>query len=70
MIGDKVTANLINRIRCSYKKVYLLYDSDTYGNRKAKEAFVKLKDAGIDSEILDISPYKDSYAYIKMTQES
>ncbi len=55
-------ANLLSRYS---KEVVITYDSDGAGQKAALRAIPILKEAGIRTRILDMSPYKDPDEFIK-----
>ena len=44
--------------------VIICFDNDEFGNKKAEKALAILEQAGINAEILNLSPYRDPLEYI------
>ena len=64
-LGTALTPQQANLLKRYTTNVLLLYDSDNAGKMAALRAIPILKDAGIESRVVDLSPYKDPDEFIK-----
>ena len=64
-LGTALTPQQANLLKRYTNNVLLLYDSDNAGKMAALRAIPILKDAGIESRVVDLSPYKDPDEFIK-----
>lgn len=64
-LGTALTSAQCALIRRYVTDVYLLYDSDGAGVKAALRAIPLLKEAGIDSKVVDLKPYKDPDELLK-----
>ena len=64
-LGTALTSEQASLLRRYTEQVLLLYDSDGAGRMAAVRAIPILKDAGIESRVVDLTPYKDPDEFIK-----
>ncbi len=64
-LGTALTPQQAGLLKRYTTNVLLLYDSDNAGKMAALRAIPILKDAGIESRVVDLSPYKDPDEFIK-----
>ena len=64
-LGTALTEEQARLISRFTKNVRLLYDSDNAGRAAARRAEPILREAGLNSEVTDLSPYKDPDELIK-----
>lgn len=64
-LGTALTPGHASLIRRYVKEVYLTYDSDDAGTRAALRAVPILRDAGIQTKVIRMEPYKDPDEFIK-----
>ena len=58
-LGTALTSGHASLLKRYVKEVYLVYDSDTAGVKAALRAIPLLKDVGIATKVVNLSPYKD-----------
>ena len=63
-LGTALTPEQASLLHRYTKQVLLLYDSDGAGRTAAVRAIPLLKDAGIESRVVDLTPYKDPDEFI------
>lgn len=64
-LGTALTSGHASLIKRYAKKVLLIYDSDTAGVNAALRAIPILRDAGIESKVVNLDPCKDPDEFIK-----
>jgi DNA primase len=64
-LGTALTPQQAGLLKRYTTNALLLYDSDNAGKMAALRAIPILKDAGIESRVVDLSPYKDPDEFIK-----
>ena len=63
-LGTALTPEQASLLRRYTEQVLLLYDSDGAGRMAAVRAIPILKEAGIESRVVDLTPYKDPDEFI------
>lgn len=64
-LGTSLTSGHANLLKRYTKEVYLTYDSDGAGVKAALRAIPILKEVGITTKVINMSPYKDPDEFIK-----
>ena len=64
-LGTALTSGHASLLKRYTKEVLLLYDSDEAGIRAALRGIPILRDAGVNSRVVDLKPYKDPDEFIK-----
>ena len=64
-LGTALTPEQASLLHRYTEQVLLLYDSDGAGRMAAVRAIPILKDAGIESRVVDLTPYKDPDEFIR-----
>ncbi len=64
-LGTALTSGHANLLKRYTKDVYLTYDSDGAGIKAALRAIPILKEVGITTKVINMSPYKDPDEFIK-----
>ena len=64
-LGTALTSGHASLLRRYTREVLLIYDSDNAGVRAALRAIPILREAGITSRVVSLSPYKDPDEFIK-----
>lgn len=64
-LGTALTSGHANLLKRYTKEVYLTYDSDGAGTKAALRAIPILKEVGITTKVINMSPYKDPDEFIK-----
>lgn len=64
-LGTALTAGHANLLRRYVQEALLIYDSDAAGVKAALRGIPLLRDAGIRTKVVDLSPYKDPDEFIK-----
>lgn len=64
-LGTALTSGHANLLKRYTKEVYLTYDSDGAGVKAALRAIPILKEVGITTKVINMSPYKDPDEFIK-----
>lgn len=64
-LGTALTSGHANLLKRYTKEVYLTYDSDGAGTKAALRAIPILKEVGITTKVISMSPYKDPDEFIK-----
>lgn len=64
-LGTALTESHAPLIRRYVKNVYLAYDSDSAGKKAALRAYSILRDAGVSTRVIVMTPYKDPDEFIK-----
>ncbi len=64
-LGTALTSGHANLLKRYTKDVYLTYDSDGAGVKAALRAIPILKEVGIKTKVVNMSPYKDPDEFIK-----
>jgi DNA primase len=64
-LGTALTSQQANLLKRYTSEVLLLYDSDEAGQMAAMRAIPILKEAGIDSRVVDLTPHKDPDEFVK-----
>ena len=64
-LGTALTSGHANLLKRYTKDVYLTYDSDGAGIKAALRAIPILKEVGITTKVINMSPYKDLDEFIK-----
>lgn len=64
-LGTALTSGHANLLKRYTKDVYLTYDSDGAGVKAALRAIPILKEVGITTKVINMSPYKDPDEFIK-----
>jgi DNA primase len=64
-LGTALTSQQANLLKRYTSDVLLLYDSDDAGQMASLRAIPILKEAGIDSRVVKLTPYKDPDEFIK-----
>lgn len=64
-LGTALTSGHASLLKRYTKEIYLTYDSDGAGVRAALRAIPILKEVGIATKVIDMSPYKDPDEFIK-----
>ncbi len=65
-LGTAFTTGQASLLRRYTKEVFLLYDSDEAGIKAALRAIPILKESGIESKVVSLSPYKDPDEFLKV----
>ena len=63
-LGTALTPEQVSLMKRYKKEILLLYDSDNAGRAAALRAIELIKDAGMESRVVDLSPYKDPDEFI------
>ena len=64
-LGTALTSGHASLLKRYTREVLLLYDSDEAGVRAALRGIPILREAGVDSRVVDLKPYKDPDEFIK-----
>ena len=64
-LGTSFTSGHANLLKRYTKEVYLTFDSDGAGKRAALRAIPILKEVGLTTKVINMSPYKDPDEFIK-----
>ena len=64
-LGTSLTSGHASLLKRFTGEVLLIYDSDTAGIRAAQRAIPILKEAGLNSRVVNLKPYKDPDEFIK-----
>ena len=64
-LGTALTSGHASLLKRYTQEVLLLYDSDEAGIRAALRGIPILREAGVNSRVVDLKPYKDPDEFIK-----
>lgn len=64
-LGTAFTSQQASLLKRYTKEVLIIYDSDEAGIRAAERAIPILKDAGLATKVVDLSPFKDPDEFMK-----
>ena len=64
-LGTALTSGHVNLLKRYTSNVLLCYDNDAAGTKANLRAIPLLRDAGVSTKVIDLSPYKDPDEFIK-----